>query len=84
MKFLIAAGGTGGHITPGLAIGTMLKNEGHEVIFIGTEYGLEKDLIPKWLGEGRLIGGEVSKASFIDIGTPDSLKEYKEKREEER
>ncbi len=47
MKFLIAAGGTGGHITPGLAIGTMLKNEGHEVIFIGTEKGLEKDLIPK-------------------------------------
>ena len=40
-------GGTGGHITPGLAIGTMLKNEGHEVIFIGTEYGMEKDLIPK-------------------------------------
>ena len=40
-------GGTGGHITPGLAIGTMLKNEGHEVVFIGTEYGMEKDLIPK-------------------------------------
>jgi len=47
MKFLIAAGGTGGHITPGLAIGSMLKNEGHEVLFIGTEKGLEKDLIPK-------------------------------------
>lgn len=25
----------------------MLKNEGHEVIFIGTEYGMEKDLVPK-------------------------------------
>ena len=47
MKFLIAAGGTGGHITPGLAIGTMLKNDGHEVIFIGTEQGMEKDLVPK-------------------------------------
>ena len=47
MKFLIAAGGTGGHITPGLAIGTMLKNEGHEVLFVGTERGMEKDLIPK-------------------------------------
>ena len=30
-----------------LQFGTMLKNEGHEVIFIGTEAGLEKDLIPK-------------------------------------
>ena len=47
MRFLIAAGGTGGHITPGLAIGTALKNEGHDVIFIGTEHGLEKDLVPK-------------------------------------
>lgn len=47
MKFIIAAGGTGGHITPGLAIGTMLKNEGHTVIFVGTEHGMEKDLVPK-------------------------------------
>ncbi len=47
MKFLISAGGTGGHITPGIAIGQMLKNEGHDVIFIGTKYGMEKDLVPK-------------------------------------
>lgn len=47
MKFLMAAGGTGGHITPGIAIATMLKNEGHEVIFVGTENGLETDLVPK-------------------------------------
>lgn len=47
MKFLMAAGGTGGHITPGIAIATMLKNNGHEVIFIGTENGLETDLVPK-------------------------------------
>ena len=38
---------------------------------------LEKDLIPKWISEGRLIGGVVSEASFIDIGTPESLSEYK-------
>ena len=38
---------------------------------------LEKDLIPKWLSEGKLIGGVVSEASFIDIGTPESLGEYK-------
>ncbi len=47
MKFLIAAGGTGGHITPGISIATCLKNEGHEVIFIGTESGMEKELVPK-------------------------------------
>lgn len=47
MKFIIAAGGTGGHITPGIAIGTMLKQEGNEVLFVGTEKGLEVDLVPK-------------------------------------
>ena len=47
MKFLIAAGGTGGHITPGIAIATALKQDGHEVVFIGTEGGMEKDLVPK-------------------------------------
>ncbi len=47
MKFLISAGGTGGHITPGIAIAQSLKDDGHEVVFIGTENGLEKELIPK-------------------------------------
>ena len=55
-----------------------------ETIQKGVKSSLEKDLIPKWLKEGRLLGGEVSKAAFIDIGTPDSLKEYKERREEVR
>lgn len=47
MKFLIAAGGTGGHINPGIAIANMLANRGDEVKFIGTETGMEKDLVPK-------------------------------------
>ena len=47
MKILIAAGGTGGHINPGIAIANMLKDRGDEVKFIGTEKGLEKDLVPK-------------------------------------
>ena len=47
MKFLIAAGGTGGHITPGIAIAKALKEDGHEIVFVGTEQGMEKDLIPK-------------------------------------
>ena len=38
---------------------------------------LEKDLIPKWISEGKLIGGVISEASFIDIGTPESLSEYR-------
>ena len=47
MKALIAAGGTGGHINPGIAIANMLKENGYDITFIGTENGLETDLVPK-------------------------------------
>lgn len=47
MKVLVAAGGTGGHITPGIAIANRLKEEGHEILFVGTDRGMEVDLIPK-------------------------------------
>ena len=47
MKVLIAAGGTGGHITPGIAIANRLKQEGHEILFVGTKTRMEVDLIPK-------------------------------------
>ena len=47
MKILVAAGGTGGHITPGIAIANRLKEEGHQILFVGTERGMEVDLIPK-------------------------------------
>lgn len=47
MNILVAAGGTGGHITPGIAIANMLKEKGNRVIFVGTERGMEVDLVPK-------------------------------------
>ncbi|OCL28122.1 undecaprenyldiphospho-muramoylpentapeptide beta-N-acetylglucosaminyltransferase [Orenia metallireducens] len=49
MKVLISGGGTGGHIYPGLAIARGLEEEFDdlEIIFVGTERGLEADIIPK-------------------------------------
>jgi len=49
MRVLIAAGGTGGHIYPGIAVaGEVLRRDHSSVIrFVGTAHGLEGRLIPK-------------------------------------
>lgn len=47
MRVLIAAGGTGGHIYPGITVAQVLKDQGAEVVFVGTKDGLEADVIPR-------------------------------------
>lgn len=49
MKVIIAAAGTGGHINPGIAIANKIKEEQPDstIIFIGTDRGLENDLVPR-------------------------------------
>jgi UDP-N-acetylglucosamine--N-acetylmuramyl-(pentapeptide) pyrophosphoryl-undecaprenol N-acetylglucosamine transferase len=45
---LIAGGGTGGHVIPGLAIARELRDaHGAEVRFVGTQRGLETRLVPE-------------------------------------
>src|SRR5689334_12646583 len=44
--FVIAGGGTGGHVVPGLAVARELRARGHAVHFIGTRAGLESRLVP--------------------------------------
>lgn len=41
------AGGTGGHVFPGLAIASCLKQENIDVLWLGSEKGLEATLVPK-------------------------------------
>ena len=49
MKVIISAAGTGGHINPGIAIANKIKEmePDSEIIFIGTNRGLENDLVPR-------------------------------------
>lgn len=49
MKVIISAAGTGGHINPGIAIANKIKEHepDSEIVFFGTERGLENDLVPR-------------------------------------
>ncbi|MBO8128612.1 MAG: undecaprenyldiphospho-muramoylpentapeptide beta-N-acetylglucosaminyltransferase [Peptococcaceae bacterium] len=49
MRVMITGGGTGGHIYPALAIarGVMERWPGSEVLYVGTDQGLEADIVPR-------------------------------------
>ena len=46
-RYLIMAGGTGGHIFPALAVAEQLRERGAEIHWLGTQLGMEFTLIPK-------------------------------------
>ena len=48
-NFLLAGGGTAGHVNPLLAFAEIIKeeNSNHEVFALGTEEGLEANLVPE-------------------------------------
>ena len=46
LNVVVAGGGTAGHVEPALAVATVLKERGANVIAIGTNRGLETRLVP--------------------------------------
>jgi len=69
MRVVIAGGGTGGHLFPGLAVAEELRNRdaSTEVIFVGTEFGIEARVVPregyplKFLRAEGLVGVSTAK-----------------------
>lgn len=67
MNLVIAGGGTGGHIFAGVAIAQEFKSQSqaNQVLFVGSEYGLEKKLVPKsgfalqTIKVGKLVGQNI-------------------------
>ncbi len=65
MKVVIAGGGTGGHLYPGIAIAReVLRESGNEVLFVGTRQGIEAKVLPR---EGLPI-------RFISVGKLKGMK----------
>ena len=47
MRIMIMAGGTGGHVFPALAVAEELRQQGAEVVWLGTRRGLEARVVPQ-------------------------------------
>ncbi len=80
MKVVIAGGGTGGHLYPGIAIAQeVLREPGGEVMFIGTEQGIEAKVLPRlglpvrFIAVGKLKGMKFSAMLRTLITLPRSL-----------
>ncbi len=63
MKIVIAGGGTGGHLYPGIAIAReVLKTGDNDVLFVGTRQGIEAKVLPReglpvrFISVGKLKG----------------------------
>ena len=56
-KVLLMAGGTGGHVFPALAVADELRHRGIHVAWLGTQKGIEAEVVPK-------AGIDIS---FIDV-----------------
>ncbi|HEY3768344.1 MAG TPA: undecaprenyldiphospho-muramoylpentapeptide beta-N-acetylglucosaminyltransferase [Candidatus Angelobacter sp.] len=67
MRVLIAGGGTGGHVIPGLAIARELKARYNaEVLFVGTARGMENKLVPQaGFGLMRVKVGALKNVSLL-------------------
>jgi len=72
MRILIAAGGTGGHIYPGIAVAKEIvgRNSGSKVLFVGAARGLETKIVPENGFELALINS----AGLKNVGLLGKLK----------
>ena len=71
MKLLIAGGGTGGHLFPGIAVAEefLARDPANEVLFVGTERGIEVRAVPAAGHRLELISaaGIRGKSSFSQL-----------------
>src|SRR3990172_7692414 len=81
MRILIAGGGTGGHLYPGIAVAEEFSRQGPEArILPGEGYRLEtipaggivnKDILSKMVSATKMIGGFIRSFSILRRFNPD-------------
>ncbi|AKZ66049.1 undecaprenyldiphospho-muramoylpentapeptide beta-N-acetylglucosaminyltransferase [Candidatus Palibaumannia cicadellinicola] len=54
-KLIVIAGGTGGHIFPGLAVANYLISQGWEILWLGTSNNIDSYLLSKYKIKGHFI-----------------------------
>ena len=71
MRLVIAGGGTGGHLFPGIAVAEefLARGVGNEVLFVGTSHGIEARMLPK-LGYPLAL---ISASGMKGLGTSKKL-----------
>lgn len=85
MRVIIAAGGTGGHLYPGVALAREFERQmpGSEAIFVGTTRGLETNVVPREGFElitiaargvmGKGVGGALKGLAVVPLGVAQCL-----------